>query len=286
METGHEQAKLLGHTGSVSSAAFSPDGSILATGNIVPDGEKTAADAEAGSVRLWNVATREPIATLPAHQIATWGLAFSPDGHTLATAGYTDNNMKLWDVKSRQLRAALAGSPAVMARIWSVAYSPDGSCLASGSASNSADAETLLVWDVAKEIPRHRVKAGWVWSVAFSPDGRLLATGSDAGLVTLWSVESGAAVLQTRGHSAAVRCVAFSRDGKIVASGSADKTIRLWDAATGDERATLRGHANSIVSLAFSPDGRTLASGDAGGAIRLWRAASVQEVVRLSSDSR
>ena len=65
---------LEGHTQTVTSLAFSPDGRRLASGSIY------------GSVNLWDLDTGEEVATLPNHDGPVHGVAFSPDGETLATA--------------------------------------------------------------------------------------------------------------------------------------------------------------------------------------------------------
>ena len=77
---------LTGHTSSVSSITFSPDGQMLISGSY----DKT--------VVLWDFATRERIGgPLTGHQGSVLSVAISPDGKTL-TSGSLDNNILLWEL--------------------------------------------------------------------------------------------------------------------------------------------------------------------------------------------
>jgi hypothetical protein len=244
---------LRGHTAHVVSAAFSPNGDMLASGST----DKT--------VRLWIAATGQGMSVLQKHTDGVWSVAFNPKGGWLASGG-RDTAVVLWNTMTGLPQQVFQHKGGVTC----VAFSPDGAALAAAC----SDA-TVQLWNVETAQPLRTLRghAGRVTSVTFSPDGRTLATGAIDGTVRLWNASGATGQLRPtlEGHTNYVWSVAFSPDGHWVASGS-DKTVRLWDAATGKLLRVFEGHTSAVSSVAFSPDGRTLASGDADKAIRLWDA--------------
>ena len=167
-----------GHTETVISLSFSPDGRTLASGS------------HDNTIRLWDVATGaargKPLA---GHTDSVSSVAFSPDGKTLAS-GSDDKTIRLWDVST----GVSKGRPLAGHTNWvtSVSFSPDSRTLASGSSDN-----TIRLWDVSTGEPKGLPLAGHaqtVTSVSFSPVGKTLASGSDDKTIRLWNLATGTEV--------------------------------------------------------------------------------------------
>jgi WD40 repeat protein/DNA-binding Xre family transcriptional regulator len=240
---------------SVVSVAFSPDGTLLATGDME------------GQIRLWQVQTGKQLFAFKGHSGWVRSIAWSPDGRTLAS-GSNDSVVRLWNVADGSCLKALRGHTNW---VWAVAWSPDGRTLASGSFDSS-----VRLWDVAIGSEKQVLygHTGGVRSLTWSPDGRTLASGSFDCSIRLWDVAEGRCLQALHGHTHWVWAVAWSPDGRTLASGSVGSSVRLWDTATGSEKQVLHGHTNEVRSVAWSPDSRTLASGSFDSSVRLWNVAN------------
>jgi WD40 repeat protein len=260
--------------GCVLSVAFSPDGKLLATGDV------------GNNVSFWQVANSQPLLTCKGHEDWVRSVVFSHNGHMLAS-GSDDQTIRLWNVnqiRSESNRLESTESPVRPSledavgqclriltenpgRAGSVAFSPDDCILAS-----SSEDRRVWLWDVStghciKVLEGHTKQ---VCSVAFSPNSRILASSGEDNVIKLWNISTGECLKTLVGHTNWVWSVAFSPQGDMLASGSHDNTVRLWEISTGECLKILAGHTNWVWSVAFSPQGDMLASGSEDQTVRLW----------------
>ncbi|KAI0102848.1 quinon protein alcohol dehydrogenase-like superfamily [Nemania sp. FL0031] len=238
---------LEGHIGTVRSIAFSPDGSLLASG------------ADDCTIRLWDPITGAVFHRLRGHLSQVRELAFSPNGVQLASCSES-GLVHIWDPTSGTAIHKLGGDAQGFRTL---AFSADGNQLASGTIKG-----TVYVWDPSEGTVQHILKCNWTLSrircLAFSPDGSRLATGfdlqfSDDSYLNLWDLSTGKQVHLRHGHVNGVLTLSFSPNGKQLASGSSDGAIQVREPMKGRLLYTLS--VNDLVyALTFSADSSQLAS--------------------------
>jgi len=248
---------LEGHTGSVNSAAFSPDGKKIVTGSS----DDTA--------RIWDAETGKELRKLEGHTSSVNSATFSPDGKKIVTGG--DRTARIWDTETGKELQKLEGHTSGVS---TVAFSPDGKKIVTGSGDRTA-----RIWDA--ETGKLEGHISGVSTVAFSPDGKKIVTGSGDRTARIWDAETGKELQKLEGHTDSVRTVAFSPDGKKIVTGSSDRTARIWDAETGIELQKLEGHTERVSSVAFSPDGKKIVTGSWDRTARIWDAETGKELRKL-----
>ncbi|MEV0779108.1 AAA family ATPase [Streptomyces sp. NPDC050428] len=253
---------------------------------------------------------------LDGHTDTVRHIAWSPDGHKLATAS-RDGSARIFDARSGRsmlvlpsdstmvesvtwspdsIHVATAGRESVV-RVWNavtgepvrlltgatdivrqVAWSPDGRHVAA----TSKDC-VVRVWETGTGTCTHELRGHRddVWGVAWSPDSGSLASASHDQTAIVWDLTTGTAATSLTGHTDFVEGIAWSPDGRSVATGSGDHTARIWDPRTGQLRLLLRGHTDYVWNLAWSPDGRMLASASSDRTVRVVSTEDANELAVL-----
>jgi WD40 repeat protein/serine/threonine protein kinase len=229
---------------------------------LAADGKTLALVSRANrAVRLFDLATGQPVSPVSGHVGEVVQLAFSPDGKTLASGG-KDGVVRIWDLFSRGEPLVLTGHKA---EVRSVAFSPAGRLVASSSYDG-----TVRLWSAAtgralKTLFGH---VGQVEQVVFHPRGRMLASAGSDGTVRLWDL-GGKEPRILRGHAKEAVGLAFSPDGARIASGGNDTMVRIWDTATGDPFRMLM-HSSTVNAVVFLDEGRRIAATGGDGTIAVW----------------
>lgn len=239
-----------GHTDRVNKVLFTPDGRQL----ITVSADKT--------IRVWSIHTGEVARVLrppvgPGAEGTLFAAALTPDGETLAVAGYPvgagrdGHPIYLLSLSESRIVGVLRGHDNI---VHALAFSPDGRRLASGSSDH-----TVRLWNVANRqsegvLTGHQEA---VYGLAFSPDGARLASASHDGTARLWLLAETRMECALKGHAGPVHCVAWSPNGQTVATGSFDQSVRLWN-ANGTGQQQFDRLEKQITSVSFTPDGRRL----------------------------
>ncbi|WP_437321239.1 pentapeptide repeat-containing protein [Sorangium sp. So ce385] len=244
--------------GQCRAVAISPDGELLASGNL-------------GGITLWDMATHSALRVLKGHFDKVTSVAFSPDG-TLLASGSEDHTVRLWDVPTGNVICVLKGH---LDHVTCVAFNPDGETLASGSLDHS-----IRIWQVAtcRELRTLDGHTSGVTAVTFGLRCERLVSGSRDATIRLWDVSTGDTLRVLEGHSTPVLSVAASPDGELLASGSMGCSVRLWNASTGERLQLLLDFGSRVNSVAFSPDGATLAASSDDGTVQISEVPSGRKV--------
>ncbi len=260
-----ERNRLTEHTGFVQSVAFSPDGSLLASGSYDH------------TVRLWKMGDQEdnqPL-QLRGHDEAVMGVSFSPDSQVIASASQ-DKTLRLWNREGKPM-----GLPRKHEDIlYDVSFSPDGKTIATGDRQGF-----ISLWEIRNNqvVFKERVKAheSAVYALSFSPDSTrnlLVSAGADGKLIfwdgnEQWKLTKN---LPVPAHENEIVDVSFSNNGELIATVGEDQKIKLWN-LDGNLQQVFEG-SQEYLSVSFSSDDRKIITGTLEGSLEVWDRATQSKI--------
>ena len=270
--------------GGINIMRFSPDGTYLAVGTDV-------------GVWLYEVPHANETALFTGHTGHVNALAFSHDGRFLASGGFNNPIIQVWDIETKRKHSSITISQGHVvisnlafygrtlvsidgARGFSYWNIDTGNRLSSTRFDNPSDLSTfsedgskfavagrdgtLHLWDTTTISIDTTLPGKWqdddneIYTLALSPDETTIACGGENKTIQLWNKNKDTELTTFSGHNAWVTTLAFAEDRKTLASGDAGKVIKIWDLESQKERVTITGHNSIVSALTFAPKGTPL----------------------------
>ena len=255
------------------------DGDRLLRLDLSPDGRTLAVGDNDGTVVFLDPKTRRQTGRPIQVPSSVTGLDFTPDGSQLVIAGGGGQVgfLRVYDVRSRALRARLPLAVREGEGPAETAVSPDGEMIAVGLVSGEGPGEQdarVVRWNAKTgEAFGRPVEVDRISAVTFTRDSKRLLIGG-AGHLTVWDARSMTPVRTFPGDASSI---ATAPDGRTIAFGARDGTVTFVDLVSGEQRRGGGRHAASVQGVAFSPDGSMLVSTGDDRKVIVWDVASGTE---------
>lgn len=245
--------KLVGEEVAVTRAAFSPDGTLLATG--VRDGTLT----------LWNAANGERVRVIKDLSAPVHSLAFSPDGKLIAAGtGQFDEqslmvtipgDVTIWEVATGQSVKTLTSQGGVFIDVDFHPSKPNTLITVHTRSFGPAAQGWCQLWDIETGQAIHSAVCGQssANNFGFHPAGRLSAAMGRGFDVELWEPDRQKKLLALKGHRDRVLSFAWNPTAEQLATVGADGLVKVWDAATALHRAPDCGCCPELEQVSVGP---------------------------------
>lgn len=275
---------------------------------LSPSGLLVAAIVDDGVMRLWDVESGRPVATVQDDNV-TRILAFSPDSELIALAA-NPHEIRIFRTKDGLQIAALQGHSKW---IRAGAFSDDGRMFYS-----CAGEAAIKAWQIPPaNSPAAAGTTPRIAALVAASDAPVIAAASPNGIVhfldaetfqpsltvaaydatqytpidinakgdeavaalgiktaQILSLPDGEIVSQWNGSPGRIRALAYCQNGRTVATLGGGNSVYLWDRASGRDVLRLDGHTDKVMALAVLPSGDRIVTGDLAGRILLWDVAT------------
>jgi WD40 repeat protein len=235
---------LEGHTCTVITIEWSPDGNYLVSGSA----DETA--------RVWDTNTGELITVTPrVTRSERVDQSWNPDGTLIADVFDANrDSIFIWDAMSGQPISTYESPERASSHKWN--SDSNNSLIAIGifNGVQLLDPHTMTI---VRSLPTS-IPSGDIITLLWSPDNTQIAGGSVDGIIHIWNVASGVEITLLVGHSKPVLDLAWNPDGTSIISSALDKSVRIWDVATSQQIEQFATQGSS-TAVAWIPDGSQVA---------------------------
>lgn len=266
---------LEGHTSEVCACAWSPTGSLLASGSgdstarIWPIADGTSrSGSQNGSPNVLVLKHVKGRTNEKSKDVTT--LDWNGEGTLLATGSY-DGQARLWSTNG-ELKSTLSKHKGP---IFTLKWNKKGDYLLTGSCD-----KTAIVWDVKAEEWKQQFEfhsgptldVDWRNNVSF-------ASSSTDNTIYVCKIGENRPIKTFLGHQGEVNCVKWDPTGSLLASCSDDMTAKIWSMKQEKYVHDLKDHSKEIYTLRWSPTGPgtnnmnqqlVLASASFDSTVKLW----------------
>jgi WD40 repeat protein len=249
---------------------------------VSPDGTLVAAGSKDRTVRIWDLSSGEPIATLDGHAGYVNEVRFSGDGSSLVSAS-EDGTIRQWQVvrgpgghRSRELCML----PGHTGPVTAIATGMEDQVF---SASSDGTIRQWTLADGGMSQTAWRVDTDGTYSSVYSRDGRQIFVACYDGKVRVIDVASGQVASEWDAHPGSTcNTLDVSADGRRLVTCSWDQTARVWDTSDFSLLQTLEA-GEGVLDCAISDDGTRIALA-AGNSIGIWNGDTGERLGVCSGD--
>ena len=215
--------KQQGHFYDISTIAYSPDSSQIASGAID------------GRIKVWNTSNASCIITFNEHKSKVTEIKYAPNKPSVLVSASLDGTVRAYDlIKYRNFRVMT--TPKVT-QFTCVGINLSGEIVAAGS----MDPYVVYVWnlktgDLVDQLTGHTAP---ISCIAFSANKDMVATGSWDKTVKFWELYAKKGIGETYEHNSKILAVTISPDDKEVAVSTLNGELYTWDVETGSIKAII-----------------------------------------------